>query len=322
MGFFEGNPRDMGPELIGEVYRRLAVGCQTVNQLNRLNIGFENRMTPSEKLVLLNALEAERLSRSLKIYRGLLGSKKLGLLTRRMEALNKRLDLFEARQVWAGRLRKKSIAGASPAGEWARVPILPGVVLYRRVDIEASRLVVSFAGQAARMMVALPDYLTAIEPVKGDVLLVRTDSSGGYLRALPESLDGFETSFRILEGIIESLGYSDLKIVGTSGGVLPAMTSCAYLFPSSVLVVGPPHGHFSSFGEELVELLTKQPRLKSTRYVIAYGSNSKDKEAAKFLSDSLSGECIGIEGAGHAAMRELEEQFSLAQTLLSESGLK
>jgi hypothetical protein len=317
----------MSQELIVEVYQRLAASCKTVNELNWLNMRLENRMTPREKLVLLKALEDERLSLPargyhllLKGYHRVLGSKKLGWIPRRIPA--SKLDLFEARKSWARRLRNNSIASDSQVAEWARVPILPGVVLYRRVDVATPRLIVSFTGARARMMIALPDYLSAIERTEADVLLIRTDRSGGYLKGLPESLGALEPSIRVLEAIIKKHGYTDLRVVGTSGGALPALTSSAYLLPSVVLVVGPPHGHFSKFGEELVHLLKTQPGLTSTRWVVAYGSDFEDEESATLLSDSLGAECMRIEGARHAAMRELDDQFSLARTLMAQSDEK
>jgi hypothetical protein len=166
------------------------------------------------------------------------------------------------------------------------------------------------------MMVAIPDYLAAVSGVEGDVLLVSTEQSGGFVTGLPGSEIDFESPFGSIKEFVRQGNYKDIKIVGVSGGTVPALTASADLHPSAVLVVGPPPGHISSYGEELIRQLKKQPGLGATRYIFAFGSDSKDREAASFLSLSLGGDTLVVEGAGHGAMRELIEQFSLEQMLL------
>jgi len=297
-----------------KVYERLGRFCVTPNQLIALHIAFELRMTPQERDELLTHLKNLDEAREA-VFPRWLG---LNIRTRLLKMvsdspLSAEKEIAKAKFLWRKRLEANRFSGRRSGAVWCRQRIRPGVTRYYRADTKSKSLTISFTGAARRMMMAIPDYLDEVAGCESDVLVIAVNPEDGYGAGVKGLGPNLERSLIELSEISVQWTYATLYCVGVSGGVMPALLSSFFLEFESVLLVGPPDRGVEEWKSTLLKRLREKGVPRETRFIVAYGQESSDGNAANFLAGELGAKIIVVPGVGHVAMPGLVRMVSLSE---------
>jgi len=336
--------------LLVEVYNRLSKSCETINDLNRLHIALERRMTPSQQLALIRHLENQA---GFKLQNAALGKfltrrwsfglllkvrKMLSRILRRLEvSLRMRSnaktstvkvasdELAKGKTSWHNRLSTSYMMSKLHPDEvvperWRRKSLGSGTTLYKRIDRPSQMLVVSFTGKALRMMAGLPDYLWILEELDCDLVLVNHSSKKNLLDEPYPRIVPVRPLLARLAELVRGLNYQTVYSVGTSGGATSAILSALYFQPDTVLAIGPIIRHFQNVHSAEIHEIAQVVRDRKSKIVIAHGADAKrDSEVAHLWRKAVSAKIIVAKGAGHSALLALDEQFGLVPILTQSS---
>ncbi|MFT6420702.1 MAG: pimeloyl-ACP methyl ester carboxylesterase [Porticoccus sp.] len=322
---------------MNKLYKRLAARCQSPNQLNKLHITLENRMTPLE----LAALRGEFITRKgnswlwkkiiqafFRIRRNILGKDSV---VRKYISINTR----ELSKVWLAKLHDQYLlaAGNNAPAPFVRKRLGRAVVIYEAGGDRAGKtLVVCFSGNFQRMMMPTPVFLQSIDANNADVVLLRTEKHKGYRTGIQELTSDLQSSLAALKILLKFDEYRRVVTVGTSGGAMPALLSALYWQADACLSVSPNNpedDRWHSFADgEGAPGLFKHFGMgeKPPPVHIIYGENSiKDAESAGVIESILpSVRLVPVPGAGHVALFPLLERGELGgvlQRALFDAGL-
>jgi hypothetical protein len=278
----------------GKTYRSLTKKCATVNELNKIHILLENQMTPAERDALIRTLGGR--GRGL-LRRILTMALPASLQSQDEFPLTQKLARLNATSTWRQRLRKnRKFAHLGTGATWSREAKLPGLTFYRRTDIHATNLLISFTGLRQRMMMALPDWLDATSPLESDVVLLQaTKGSSAYLSGIEGLGDTLENSLATLKNMVESLGYSKHFCVGSSAGGVPAILFSHLVQMEKTIAVGPQ-------GPEVVTPEFEPTRMANLEIVIGENSPPQDWAAAQAWEALCFASTTVVADAGHSAM--------------------
>jgi hypothetical protein len=260
------------------LYRRLTRSSHTINQINRVHIALENRLTPIKAQTLM---EAERDESNLVFS----------------EWIDKFYDMF-------------SKGGAKKAEPFLRQNIASHVDLFSSEPLVKEKrgtktLVLCFTGAAQRMMMPLAVFLQHFDATRYDVVMIRYPKREGYRHGIPSFGEDIEDSLLRLMEIVESGCYAKTVAFGVSGGAAPALLCGLCKGVSAVLAVGINHPDDERWREEsgisLRERIVKrvQNTISLPPIHLLYGRESApDKEAAYAVSELVS---VRITEVSHTA---------------------
>jgi hypothetical protein len=290
-------------------YGRLRRHVKTLNQLNKIHIQLENRMTPFERDVMFLAVNAF-LRRSIAWRLFFRFYKRVSQADISHPRLRRKAAIIESSRAWRRRLRKNTYHDVErPMETWFRRATMPGIAIYSRQDLASKRLVVSFPTRSHRMMVALPDYLEAIESVDCDVLLIKKSPKKTYAEGIPGLGDSLRESIEALGPYVSSLGYESVVVIGTSAGGVPAILAGLQMRAQKIVALGPGGELPSELEPQFSGLLAPPARASgSTSNITIYlgeRAPQKDHDAAAFWHETIGADVVGVPRAGHCPMVEL-----------------
>jgi hypothetical protein len=268
-------------------YLALVSECRTQNKLNKLHIGLENILAPSEFGYLADLARSQQLpGRS---YPWLV----------RMAALSP--GIFE-----------------SPQG-FRRRALSQNVLVYEdpsRHDADKS-LLVAFGGNCGRLGMPASVFLQCIDSRAWDVVLLRKGAPAqSYLAGLEGVSRHVPGVIRYVKTATSAQRYRRVMTIGTSSGgyaaILAAILMNAYRGAS---ICG--HPPQAPLGLRLRWHLRRASAKCAAKLIFAYGADfSRDHEAARSLQSSFGGRLHPIEGVDcHNALTSLLKHGQLAQFL-------
>lgn len=290
-------------------YGRLRRQARTLNQLNKIHIQLENRMTPFERDVMFLAVTAF-LRRSIAWRLFFRVYKRLTQMEISHPWLRRKADIIESSRAWRRRLKMNSASADMVASEtWSRTPIVPGTYLYARTDVRSPLLIASFTGSSLRMMVALPEYLSALSGVKGDVLLIGKNRRRTYKSGVPGFGSSLVESIERLSDYVGSLGYQRIVVIGTSAGGVPAILAAPHMSAERVVALGPGGALPTQMKSHFFDFFTPPANSSApTSHITVFVGEKaprKDHDAAAFWRETIGAEVEVVPRAGHSPMAEL-----------------
>jgi hypothetical protein len=261
---------------IFRTYRRLMEGSHTVNQLNRLHILLENRMTPREVHSIARKGRRERQGtprffsavrfphyRVHKLLLKLPHNPTLWPLLRKIYAENWITGLGHWLRV---------LHHSREPSDWKRTVLHGSHFHFSRPGHVRRNLLICFPGMHHRMLASTPIFLEAYSAVDSDVLLLGTGwglGTGGGIHGLG---DNFDQATKSLSDWAISMGYQDLWTYGTSRGALPALRYGFALGASRIVSVGLKTS--ASRDESLADLADSAGRADGVQVRLIFGADA------------------------------------------------
>lgn len=250
-----------------ELYRRLTRDCATINQLNRVHIALENRMTPLEWGALAAAIDP-------------------------MAGANEAIREGQAR--WLQTMGAMFAKAGKPAPEaYASRRLARHIKWFRAEPNTARTLVVCFTGQAQRMMSPLPVFLQHFQATTEDVVVINYPKGLGFRYGLQGVADGFENLLNALGKLLPLAAYERVVSIGVSGGALPAIAAAQRLDFDAAAAFGAGYSDdprwIEALGHSLDGFLTPPAERTSPLAVtLVYGADAAvDKDAAARLAQLI-----------------------------------
>jgi hypothetical protein len=228
-----------------ELYKRLARGCNSINQLNEIHVSFEKRITPLELTTLRSELTAlarrgrftQKVNRLLKpAIKNVWGNEAIPLV-----GPSAGPNTLNSSKAWIDKLHRKfTLAGKKPPEPFMRRRLLHGVWTFESGrDLRQKTLLICFSGNAQRLMLPTPVFLQHIDAQTTDVVYLRTEKHCGYRKGILGVAGELDASIAALECLLRVREYRRVATIGTSGGALPAILAGLQLSVDAVLSIGP-----------------------------------------------------------------------------------
>jgi hypothetical protein len=286
---------------VERIFDRLVPTCTTVNEVNRVLIALDNRMTPREADRLIrHVTRLERRSRlRRRIRRALPGGAPVGF------------DPLTPAAEWAAKAGRQLSHGTPPDQVPVRgVAVRRGAVLYQAGARPADVLVVGFTGHMRRMMLPTPVFLQQIAPLGADVLLLAARGRSGFRSGVAGHSTDLPSTVRWLEGVIAEHGATTVVAVGTSAGAFPSVLAGHALGLPAVLAAGTRVGTAASYwpgsaGEAVSDVVTASTRAGAAPAVhLVYGADSAaDVADAATVAGAVPRAVLHpVEDAGHSCL--------------------
>lgn len=191
-----------------ELFQRQIAKCRTLNELNRLHIALENRITPLE-LVVLSKIISDRHSSPPNI-------------------------------AWITKLHQTfSLSRKTQPERFIRTRLKPNMYLYSDRSPNAEKvLAICFCGWARRLMMPTPTFLQHLEASRIDIILLQPHHQWHYDNGLGGLADSFGALVDVVREVIRSRVYKSVVAYGTSVGGLPAILTALYLGFDKGIAIG------------------------------------------------------------------------------------
>jgi hypothetical protein len=191
-----------------ELFQRQIVKCRTPNEINRLHIALENRITPLE-FVALSKIISDRYSSTQNV-------------------------------AWLEKLSRQLNLSHKPQPErYIRTRIKSNMCLYSDQTPRSDKvLAICFSGGARRLQMPIPTFLQHLSASRVDVILLQRHHNWNYNNGLGGLADSFETLINVIGQVIKSWNYKSAVTYGTSGGGLPALVTAIYLGLDKGVAIG------------------------------------------------------------------------------------
>jgi len=322
-----------------ELYKRLARGCKTVNQLNRAHIALDRLMTPLELMGLRAELRrrgwvAQRVSqvRNLpkKAHRLLIAS----LTTVQDDKFVASappltgIDKLSLSKAWIDELHRKfALAGKDSPEPFVRRRLRQAVWIFKSdCDRRQKMLLICFSGNGQRPMMPMPVFLQHIDGRATDVAYLRTEQRAGYRKGIRGVANDLHASIAALEGLLDVREYRRVATIGMSGGALPAILAGLQLGVDAILSVGPNSPNddrWTGFvkGKGATDLFrrfasgsTKTPEV----YLVHGAKSARDAAAATVIASCIQVRDIkSVPNARHGALYPLVKRGQFGDLLRS-----
>jgi len=176
------------------------------------------------------------------------------------------------------------------------------------------------------MMMPQPTWLSNVPFRKHDVLIlgcpphkIYVEGVRGFSHTLPETFDA-------IHKFVADNGYTDVWVMGSSGGALPALFAGLHIGAKGILLASPvdpdvenwrvflPEGHLARRLEDALQAAPEHP----TKIVIAFGvEDNRDVLLAQELVGQLpNASLMPVLNAGHNCLYPLAQRSELAAILL------
>jgi hypothetical protein len=225
-----------------ELYKRLARGCTTINQLNRVHIALERRLTPLNVMRLRSELAAQPKSGwlALKVERLLNAADSDNKIVRVLAPLAGS-NTLETSRAWIDKLHLKlRLSGDARPQPFVRRRLDKGLSLFEcRADRSQKTLLIGFSGDAARLMMPTSMFLQHLDARTTDFVLLYTEKRLGYRNGVRGIAGDLEASAAALENLLDSRAYGRVATIGASSGALPAILVGFRMGADATLSIGP-----------------------------------------------------------------------------------
>lgn len=309
---------------VARAYLRFLTSAQTLNQINKLHIRFDNRMTPREQQLIV----AHQVKQ---IERGSFGKLQSGRLSGAPgeisgDAAAPALDVpstMELLHQWSLQWQADMAGDPDPgARSFFRSISTRGVSVYSS-SRPSNSVLLCFTGRANRMGLPTPNLLRSIPASEGDVVLVRAASPPDYDRGIFGLGDRFLTALEALRTLVDGLGYSKINVLGSSAGALPAVLAAHYLGAENAIAMGPSEpGRVSlrsGFGPQWSyrKAVRKLSRRNPPNVAVFYGEQAPQDEApARELAALVDGSVTAVPGAPHLFFDKFYQEGRLRDFIL------
>jgi hypothetical protein len=306
------------------LYARAARACRTVNDLNRLHIALENRITPLELDALRRGADPPAPQ-----WARLVG----GAAARVRRSLDRPGRLAAPSRPpydWVARLHALAAKAAAPPQPFRRERLHGRIARYSAGgDRSRKTLAVCFAGRAQRLMMPLPVFLQHVDASVVDVAFLRDPAKEGYRAGIGRGTRSLDDLLERLPSRLSFDAYARVVTIGTSGGGLPAVLAAVQLGLPAALAAGPngpDDPRWQSYrGVGVRRVLEESATARGDRrpaITLVVGAGApKDQAAAQTLARIIPARIIVVDGvrtaAGHNALLPLVERGELASLLRS-----
>ena len=314
------------PREWGKTYLRLLGQDLTVNQLNKVHISFENRMTPAEQQVIVAHLRelgldetdqpddvfAQRRHRLLEVS----GYSPVDWMTASESPQKENL------QEWSRRWKRDiSLSGSDDGEDLRRAFSTSGVTIFSRESTD-NNLLVCFTGAVNRMGLPTPNFLRCVPRSIGHIVFLRATKPPNYDDGVGLLGPTFLTAMDSLEEWLQSRDYPAVNTIGSSAGALPAVLAGVRLGARSVVAVGPSHPNRFSIKAPILGKWSfeKSLRLLASgsvpRVSVHYGDLApQDVEPATRLAELFGEKPSAIPNSRHIFFHRLYELGTLGSFL-------
>lgn len=227
------------------VFGRLTRGVTTVNQLNRVLIGLENRMSPGEedavfRHIMGSPLGAPTLSHKLRgvVVRAV--AKATGLSGKTTLTPMARYWLLRrwAQSLWDHSRLAGRFESASYTRSWARRG-----ALFFRSNAPTSGLLVAVAGKDSRLGFRTPSLLRFVAPLGCDVLLLRTNRMESYSEGIAGLGSDVEQVAQAIGQMVAQAQYPRVGVLAVSKGTQLGLLLTGLLRAPKLLLASPSSLH-------------------------------------------------------------------------------
>ncbi len=329
-------PRPGEPAVL-RLYRRLTERCRTLNQVAKVHIALENRLSPLEVQVLHTVLMSQRSWRSDWRF---FATRAVAQVSQRVPflfgAVGRSAQRTHQRRRWIKRLgdmlgRSGKTERAEP---FVRQRLAHGVQRYSSDPAGAQRaaktLVIGFTGSSARLMLPLPAFLQHLDADRHDLVLVQYPPGRGFFDGVPGVGRDFAETVSRLEALTRPGEYRRAVAIGTSGGALPALLAATRLGLDIAVGIGskgPDDPRWTpvlgrSAGEALAAEMAAHGECTHV-FLVVGADHARDKAAAHALARCITARVLEVsdsrELVGHnpfvPLLRRGELQALLATTI-------
>lgn len=279
-----------------QAYTRLVGRCKTRNQLRRVQIGFENRLTPEETQLLL-ANNPFRLS-----IAGKLGARAASV-SRRVQIRRGQIPTTEALQKWmiaadtARWLNKcaklNNAVAVGPVKSFIRRKLAPTIRLYSgKGQVREKTLIIGFAGNSNRLMLPISIFLQALPHNAFDLLLIWDPTRNGFSRGIPAMGSDIESLCSSISALAQPSSYPESSSIGTSSGGIAAIMAAQILGLGSALAVGCQgtnslNWRHINLRERLQEGLANRSLMRPQIHIVHGADSVDDSNAADSIENTL-----------------------------------
>ena len=260
-------------------YLELAACCTTVNQFNRLHIDLENVLTPLEIA-------------------------EIGMAS----------NLPKASVAWLERLRSLCPEVFTAPQHFERRVLNAHVTGYESHDVSKGNksLLLSFCGNAQRLMMPVSIFLQFVDCRKWDVVVVKKSKGTSYMDGLDGVGVNFTSTTDYLKAAIAPAQYRRLVTLGTSGGGFPAILAAISMGADRGISVGGSSPR--SFVPDKALAQNERPK-RDLRFVHGAGCIS-DRESAMSMAMQFGGRVHEVgEANQHNVLKPLLRRGLLADFL-------
>lgn len=304
------------------LYQRLSPRCHTTNQLNRLLIALENRMTPTELLELHQALSSQHNANTPPATNQAQANPPTGQQTSINEMERNALGYQ-----WVHSLSQKLMYVPSNfAARFTRRKLCNGIYIFSGSGQNESKTVlVCFSGNEQRMMMPMPLFLQHIDPALTDIVYLRTVKGQGYRNGILGLAPNLETSFQELSAILSRMHYRSIAIMGVSAGGLPAILAGLQLGANAVLSVAAGNPNDEKWRDlsdgqgstKLFHRFSKHSPQSHPEIFLVHGEQYPEDALANasIAACIKTKDTISVVNAGHNALYPLVQQRLFAELL-------
>ncbi|MEH6601533.1 hypothetical protein [Pseudoalteromonas sp.] len=289
-----------------KLYDRLLNRCQTINQVNSVNIALANKLTVLELYELHQEFRLKFL-RDVEV----LHPNKIKLKLHGLREVEKIIDLTNK-------------SGKKHQEPFIRRRVKKNIQMFSHFGLKKEKtLIIAFAGNANRLMMPIPVFLQHISADKYDILLLNDPSKNGYRNGLPSVSDDFESLMVEINSLIDKSEYKSVISLGTSAGGLPAIWTALYLQVDKGISIGgsgPSHPAWQQVRNNASEDLTNLFNQSSTSNILYICGNDfeRDVSSSRELSNIIQIQTLTVCGTtknmniGHNPLMPILKKSMLA----------
>ena len=293
------------------IYGRLLGGVRSINGLNKLQILFENILTPLEADQFAPGL-ASALAVPLLAIQGPSADPLTGTTIGE--------KLFEHAREWCARLqRQMALAGKVEPEPFVRSRLRRDVFVFSNPEAKGrKKLLILFGGGALRPMMPVHVFLQHLDATTTDIMFLRDPARDGYRSGLFGVGKTLDDLIDRLPELIDLSGYGQVNAMGTSSGGAPALLAGLALGARSAISAGgihPTRENWAFRGQPLSDALAElgQTTGRRTRVFLVSGAQSAtDQDAAQATAALLGGTLVTVSGKDGNAVRHVS-LFPLAR---------
>lgn len=318
--------------MIPRLYQRLVSRCQTINQLNRLHISLENRLTPDELNELLLAYpvseaglfsllwyreQAVKAQRMLKRILPRKKNKKPKRLPAQVLEWSKDSTLPDQSFTWLSQLYTWfNLRGQADPEHFRRQKLLSDVTLYSTGGNTATKtLLICVTGKEGRMMMPLPIFLQNLDANAFDVIVMKDLTRNQYRYGLSSLGSDLFSMIREFGESINLNAYRTTTLLGVSAGGLPAIAiglSLGFDRVVSVAPRSPDDPVWVSYGDESgmpgwFKRIAGQEI--ATEVLLVYGADYEEDRVAAEAIQNYFGDSTLVEITGKNASRKVSHNI-------------
>lgn len=310
-----------GSDSTVRAFWRIVGSARTVNQLNKVLIRFEERITPAE-MVSIDYSVRRLIGGSLEPIQGLRWKLFFRLInaSRRFQFLeNADSPLVMLHRLWSwshtvSKCTEEVSVEASNESGWVRAQAGTNFDLFRRTNQPSRRLIVGLSSGYRRMLIQTPIFLSAMADWESDFLLVTTPRGMNHLEGIQGRTDGFEESHSFFSEMYRDGGYEWLGFIGASLGGIPATVYASALSADYLATIGAEDPAREYAGLNNVAGYLAQKKFRGETFLAYGGEAEQDRRSALAIQGLIPhATLVEVPEVPHSVLWEALLQGTLAE---------